>query len=154
MWLTNRQFTRSNLKHMLKSSTMSYQMSVVLSSNFMDCHACVTENENHKTVVLCILYHISLEDNAKSMFSYTDCIPVVSHNPYPVHVVYTNICELYHGSWRNYLPWHRNSCDVLLLPVHWLSVPPFNKLDLWSLWDRCRLSLSTCPVWSAFYFIS
>lgn len=34
-------------------------------------------NENHKLIVLCILYHISLDDKAKSMFTYTDCIPMV-----------------------------------------------------------------------------
>ncbi|XP_078687580.1 kinesin-associated protein 3-like isoform X3 [Branchiostoma floridae x Branchiostoma belcheri] len=34
-------------------------------------------NENHRVVVLCILYHISMDDRCKSMFTYTDCIPVV-----------------------------------------------------------------------------
>lgn len=34
-------------------------------------------NENHKLIVLGILYHISMDDKAKSMFIYTDCIPVV-----------------------------------------------------------------------------
>eukprot|EP00106_Octopus_bimaculoides_P012610 XP_014780052.1 PREDICTED: kinesin-associated protein 3-like [Octopus bimaculoides] len=34
-------------------------------------------NENHKIVVLGILYHISMDDKAKTMFTYTDCIPVV-----------------------------------------------------------------------------
>ncbi|XP_046371421.1 kinesin-associated protein 3-like [Haliotis rufescens] len=34
-------------------------------------------NENHKMIVLCILYHISMEEKAKSMFTYTDCIPMV-----------------------------------------------------------------------------
>ncbi|XP_065068315.1 kinesin-associated protein 3-like [Rhopilema esculentum] len=34
-------------------------------------------SEHHCIVVLCILYHISLDDRYKSFFSYTDCIPVV-----------------------------------------------------------------------------
>ncbi|XP_072014617.1 kinesin-associated protein 3-like [Amphiura filiformis] len=34
-------------------------------------------NENHRLIVLCILYHISMDDKAKSMFTYTDCIPLV-----------------------------------------------------------------------------
>ncbi|XP_052220256.1 kinesin-associated protein 3-like [Dreissena polymorpha] len=34
-------------------------------------------NENHKLIVLCILYHISMDDKSKSMFTYTDCIPMV-----------------------------------------------------------------------------
>ncbi|PVD22006.1 hypothetical protein C0Q70_17809 [Pomacea canaliculata] len=34
-------------------------------------------NENHRLIVLCILYHISMDDKAKSMFTYTDCIPMV-----------------------------------------------------------------------------
>ena len=35
-------------------------------------------NEIHSVVVLCILYHISMDDQWKSMFTYTDCIPTVS----------------------------------------------------------------------------
>jgi len=35
-------------------------------------------NENHALIVLCILYHLSVDDKAKSLFAYTDCIPVVS----------------------------------------------------------------------------
>ncbi|XP_022085406.1 kinesin-associated protein 3-like [Acanthaster planci] len=34
-------------------------------------------NDNHRVIVLCILYHISMDDKAKSMFTYTDCIPMV-----------------------------------------------------------------------------
>ncbi|XP_064649316.1 kinesin-associated protein 3-like isoform X2 [Lineus longissimus] len=34
-------------------------------------------NENHTLIVLCILYHISMDDKCKSMFTYTDCIPIV-----------------------------------------------------------------------------
>ncbi|XP_023931109.1 kinesin-associated protein 3-like [Lingula anatina] len=34
-------------------------------------------NENHKLIVLCILYHLSLDDKCKSLFTYTDCIPIV-----------------------------------------------------------------------------
>jgi len=34
-------------------------------------------NENHALIILCILYHISVDDKAKSLFAYTDCIPVV-----------------------------------------------------------------------------
>ena len=37
-----------------------------------------SENENHCLIVLCILYHISMDDKAKSLFAYTDCIPIVS----------------------------------------------------------------------------
>lgn len=35
-------------------------------------------SEHHCVVVLCILYHISMDDRFKSFFSYTECIPVVS----------------------------------------------------------------------------
>ncbi|XP_055896459.1 kinesin-associated protein 3-like isoform X2 [Biomphalaria glabrata] len=34
-------------------------------------------NENHRLMVLCILYHISMDDKAKSMFTFTDCFPIV-----------------------------------------------------------------------------
>jgi len=37
-----------------------------------------TANENHASIVLCILYHVSIDDKAKSLFAYTDCIPMVS----------------------------------------------------------------------------
>ncbi|XP_059150939.1 kinesin-associated protein 3-like isoform X2 [Physella acuta] len=33
-------------------------------------------NENHRQLVLCILYHISMDDKAKSMFTFTDCVPL------------------------------------------------------------------------------
>ncbi|KAI4898693.1 hypothetical protein NFI96_002450, partial [Prochilodus magdalenae] len=32
-------------------------------------------SESHKQIVMCILYHISMDDRSKSMFAYTDCIP-------------------------------------------------------------------------------
>ncbi|XP_074655810.1 kinesin-associated protein 3-like isoform X2 [Tubulanus polymorphus] len=35
------------------------------------------DNENHFLIVLCILYHISIDDKCKSMFTYTECIPNV-----------------------------------------------------------------------------
>ncbi|CAH1786263.1 unnamed protein product [Owenia fusiformis] len=34
-------------------------------------------NENHRIIVLCILYHISTDEKCKSMFTFTDCIPIV-----------------------------------------------------------------------------
>ncbi|XP_043941205.1 kinesin-associated protein 3 [Protopterus annectens] len=32
-------------------------------------------NENHKQIAMCVLYHVSMDDRFKSMFAYTDCIP-------------------------------------------------------------------------------
>lgn len=34
-------------------------------------------NPRHQPVVLCILYHISMDDRCKSVFTYTDCIPIL-----------------------------------------------------------------------------
>lgn len=34
-------------------------------------------NENHSLIILCILYHISTDEKCKSLFTYTDCIPMV-----------------------------------------------------------------------------
>ncbi|XP_069794320.1 kinesin-associated protein 3a isoform X2 [Narcine bancroftii] len=31
--------------------------------------------ENHRQIVMCILYHVTMDDRFKSMFAYTDCIP-------------------------------------------------------------------------------
>lgn len=44
-------------------------------SHYFIIHAA---NEIHSVVVLCILYHVSMDDRFKSMFTYTDCIPIVS----------------------------------------------------------------------------
>lgn len=41
-------------------------------------------SETHKQIVMCILYHISMDDRCKSMFAYTDCIPQVRHKKYSV----------------------------------------------------------------------
>lgn len=32
-------------------------------------------SEGYKQIVMCILYHISMDDHSKAMFAYTDCIP-------------------------------------------------------------------------------
>ncbi|KAK3530871.1 hypothetical protein QTP70_003623 [Hemibagrus guttatus] len=37
--------------------------------------AALLSNETHKQIVMCILYHISMDDRSKSMFAHTDCIP-------------------------------------------------------------------------------
>lgn len=34
--------------------------------------------ERHQQAVLAVLYHLSVDDKCKSMFTYTDCIPTVS----------------------------------------------------------------------------
>lgn len=48
-------------------------------NNLWMFYVCINSaNEIHSVVVLCILYHISMEDQAKSTFTYTDCIPTVS----------------------------------------------------------------------------
>ena len=39
-------------------------------------------DKNHRVVVLCILYHISMDWKARSLFSYTDCIPEVGIHYY------------------------------------------------------------------------
>ena len=33
--------------------------------------------ESHRVIVLCILYHISIDEKSRSMFAYTDCLPQV-----------------------------------------------------------------------------
>lgn len=35
------------------------------------------DDEQQRTVVLCLLYHLSMDDRCKSMFTYTDCVPLV-----------------------------------------------------------------------------
>ena len=34
-------------------------------------------DERHQNPVCCVLYHLSMDDKVKSMFTYTDCIPIV-----------------------------------------------------------------------------
>ena len=40
--------------------------------SFYKFFVCLLQNP-----VCCVLYHLSLEDKVKSMFTYTDCIPIV-----------------------------------------------------------------------------
>ena len=44
--------------------------------------------EQHSVVVMCILYHISMDDKYRSYFSYTDCIPLVRVFFYDLHTVF------------------------------------------------------------------
>ena len=41
--------------------------------------------EQHSVVVMCILYHISMDDKYRSYFSYTDCIPLVRILCFPLY---------------------------------------------------------------------
>ena len=50
-------------------------------------------NENHALIVLYILYHISIDDKAKSLFAYTDCIPVVSSD-YLLPISHWFFCQI------------------------------------------------------------
>ena len=36
------------------------------------------EDDSHRTLVLCILYHISIEEKSRPVFAYTDCVPQVN----------------------------------------------------------------------------
>lgn len=40
--------------------------------------SCFSDVENQRRMALGILYHLSVDDKVKSMFTYTDCIPIVS----------------------------------------------------------------------------
>ena len=35
-------------------------------------------SESHCVIVLCILYHVSMDEKSRGVFAYTDCIPQVS----------------------------------------------------------------------------
>lgn len=35
-------------------------------------------SESHCVIVLCILYHVSMDEKTRGVFAYTDCIPQVS----------------------------------------------------------------------------
>ena len=35
-------------------------------------------SETHCVIVLCILYHVSMDEKSRGVFAYTDCIPQVS----------------------------------------------------------------------------
>lgn len=37
-----------------------------------------SDDDPYKEIVLGILYHLSIDDKVKSMFTYTDCIGIVS----------------------------------------------------------------------------
>ncbi|MCI4386165.1 hypothetical protein PGIGA_G00059200 [Pangasianodon gigas] len=46
-----------------------------LAANKKNAQIICEGSETHKQIVMCILYHISMDDRSKSMFAYTDCIP-------------------------------------------------------------------------------
>ena len=45
---------------------------------FMQVTRLPAAEERHQQAVLAVLYHLSVDDKCKSMFTYTDCIPTVS----------------------------------------------------------------------------
>lgn len=63
----------NSVNHCMYSWPYDKEVWLVLKSFFFFS----SENENHRTYVLGILYHISMDDKSKSMFTYTDCIPMV-----------------------------------------------------------------------------
>ena len=45
------------------------------------CVSCTSEVQQQEQAALSLLYHLSVDDKCKSLFTYTDCIPIVSAFP-------------------------------------------------------------------------
>ncbi|XP_033122038.1 kinesin-associated protein 3-like [Anneissia japonica] len=65
------------LRLLLNLSFDSEMRSQMIKLGLLPKFVAILDNENHSLIVLCLLYHISMDDKAKSMFTYTDCIPKV-----------------------------------------------------------------------------
>ncbi len=64
------------------SSNTKTQFSLV-NSGITPTHLClVSATENHSLIVLCILYHLSMDEKCKSLFTFTDCIPMVGNHTF------------------------------------------------------------------------
>ncbi|CAI9726456.1 kinesin-associated protein 3 isoform X3 [Octopus vulgaris] len=73
----NEDLLNISLRLLKNLSFDSEQRSKMIKFGLLPKLVSLLNNENHKLVVLGILYHISMDDKAKTMFTYTDCIPVV-----------------------------------------------------------------------------
>ena len=71
------------------------------------------DDEQQRTVVLCLLYHLSMDDRCKSMFTYTDCVPLVSLS-FESHFGVTRIqnCSYHDGDLKQY---HYRTNNMLYL---------------------------------------
>ncbi|XP_071948132.1 kinesin-associated protein 3-like [Antedon mediterranea] len=65
------------LRLLLNLSFDSEMRSQMIKLGLLPKFVALLDNDNHSLIVLCLLYHISMDDKAKSMFTYTDCIPKV-----------------------------------------------------------------------------
>uniref|UniRef100_H2YG61 Kinesin-associated protein 3 n=1 Tax=Ciona savignyi TaxID=51511 RepID=H2YG61_CIOSA len=47
----------------------------MVDNGFLPAVTPIFNNPAHRTISICVLYHLSFDDKTRSMFSYTDCIP-------------------------------------------------------------------------------
>lgn len=82
------------------------------------------ENENHQLIVLSILYHISMDDKCKTMFTYTDCIPLVSLANHKLRLSQQ-------GVWLSLIEAHTLMSKIAKIYLFSFG----NKLETWRLGD-------------------
>ena len=66
----------SSLKYSCPKNVAMLQISRISWSN-PNKPPCFTKFPTQQNPVCCVLYHLSMDDKVKSMFTYTECIPVV-----------------------------------------------------------------------------
>lgn len=49
----------------------------MVKEGYLPKYVSLLKNDSHRVVVLCILYHISMSEKCSTLFSYTDCIPIL-----------------------------------------------------------------------------
>uniref|UniRef100_T1IWM8 Kinesin-associated protein 3 n=1 Tax=Strigamia maritima TaxID=126957 RepID=T1IWM8_STRMM len=73
----NSDLLNSTLRILLNLSFDSDLRGVMVKVGLLPKLVNLLNNERHHSIVLCILYHLSMDDKCKSLFTYTDCIPIV-----------------------------------------------------------------------------
>ena len=66
------------LRLLLNLSFDSITRSQIIKAGLLPKLVNLLNNENQRIVSMCILYHLSMDDNNKGMFTFTNCVDYVS----------------------------------------------------------------------------
>lgn len=66
------------LRLLLNLSFDSIVRSQIIKAGLLPKLVNLLNNENQRIVAMCILYHLSIDDKSKPMFTFTNCIDIVS----------------------------------------------------------------------------
>lgn len=76
--VNNKELISATLKLLYNLSFDSKLRDKIVMQGYLAKIVSFLNDDTYKEVVLGVLYHLSMDDKVKSMFTYTDCIPIVS----------------------------------------------------------------------------